>query len=426
MLLADDLKLAFIHIPKTGGSSVTAALIPYITPKRRKPAIPVGDKHWQSRFHITRNMHSRYRESSTKIPDGYKVFSVVRNPWERFASIYWNFGKGKSIEDFCITLLKKGEKSRWTQLPYLTDRRGKMAVDTIVRFENIETEFKSLTGIDLPHHNKKIHPPYESLYDPFFIRTVQHMLREDIEYFGYKRPYIQRMQTMDKDISILVPSRGRPGMFSEFIESIRSTATSQERIEVLVYVDMNDPSLEKYIVQKSEMVRVLVGVPQPIGESWNALAVESSGSILMMGNDDQVYITKGWDDVVRDTASKYNDDIYCLWFDDTINGPKHCAFPIISRKWYETVGYFVPEVFGHLYVDTWIFDIAKRINRFEYIPSVVCEHRHCTADETAKTARGRKRNDPKIYESTEDDRKRDAEKLKVVMECSDTLSFHTS
>ena len=81
-----------------------------------------------------------------------------------------------------------------------------------------------------------------------------------------------------------------------------------------------------------------------------------------------------------------------MWFNDGINGEKHCAFPIISKKWFHTVGHFTPGIFNFLYNDTWIFDIAKRIGRAHYIPHVTTEHLHFTTgksevDETTKRNR---------------------------------------
>ena len=50
-----------------------------------------------------------------------------------------------------------------------------------------------------------------------------------------------------------------------------------------------------------------------------------------------------------------------MWMDDRINRENHCAFPIVSRKWCETLGYFTPGVFHFGYNDTWVFDIAQRV-----------------------------------------------------------------
>ncbi len=74
-----------------------------------------------------------------------------------------------------------------------------------------------------------------------------------------------------------------------------------------------------------------------VGILWQK--IPGIGDVIIMGNDDLIYRTPEWDNILIKELSTIKDDIYCAWFDDGINGEKHCAFPIISRKWVETLGY---------------------------------------------------------------------------------------
>ena len=105
-------------------------------------------------------------------------------------------------------------------------------------------------------------------------------------------------------------------------------------------------------------------------QSWNDLYAKSVGDILIMGNDDLVYRTSLWDLRIEKESERFEDEIYCMWMDDMINDDRHCAFPIVSRKWCETLGYFTPGVFEFGYNDTWVYDIAKRIGRCKWIGQV--------------------------------------------------------
>ena len=49
MLVSDNHKFVFIHIPKTGGSSMTAVLAPFL--RKPKPVPPDGTHGWQDRHH---------------------------------------------------------------------------------------------------------------------------------------------------------------------------------------------------------------------------------------------------------------------------------------------------------------------------------------------------------------------------------------
>ena len=170
---------------------------------------------------------------------------------------------------------------------------------------------------------------------------------------------------MGKMITILCPTRGRPDLAKSMEISVHET--TQDRVKVLFYIDHDDPS--KYNVEK-----FLVGKRPQLSEHWNMLYKLSKGDPIIMANDDVIFITKDWDLILNEKLTNYKDDIYCAWFDDGFNGEKHCAFPIISRKWINTLGYLTSGLFKTLYNDTWIFDIAKQLKRCCYIPEVKIKH----------------------------------------------------
>jgi glycosyl transferase/beta-hydroxylase protein BlmF len=237
---------------------------------------------------------------------------------------------------------------------------------------------------------------------------------------------------MDKEalemISILTPSRERIHRLGYFIESALTTANARggDNVELLFYVDEDDPERALYErLNVSPHIKVIVGPPESVSKTWNVLAKEAKGDILMMGNDDQVFHTKNWPEKLYNEVAKYEDDIYVAWFEDGINGAKHCAFPIVSRKWYETLGYFTPGVFNFGYNDTWIFDLGIRVKRCHFIPDIYVEHQHFTANKSAYDntyARNRTQErgnlyqlDAVIWSETEKQRAQDAQKLRKVM-----------
>jgi glycosyl transferase/beta-hydroxylase protein BlmF len=236
-----------------------------------------------------------------------------------------------------------------------------------------------------------------------------------------------------KTISLLCPTRGRPDSVARFICSVMETATFPERVEILLYIDLDDGSIEQYrellnsdtYPELSRLLRceALWGEPIGISKSWNVLAAKCKGDLLCLSNDDQVYADKGWDVVIDMETRKFPDKIYCMWFNDGINGPNLCAFPIVSRTWYETLGYFTPDLFAYFYVDTWIMDIAKRVRRLHYIPHVFVEHMHFTQaksgyDDTYKRNRpeGRISQERMLFESTAHKRQEEAVKLQTVID----------
>jgi len=226
-------------------------------------------------------------------------------------------------------------------------------------------------------------------------------------------------------ISILTPSRGRPEMAARFASSVIDTAYIPEDIELLFYVDNDDPRLSAYAdwhLICPGNVKVIIGEPMRTSMSWNILAKQCTGDILIMGNDDMMYRTEGWDHILLKRIAQFKNGIYVAYFDDGINGESHAAFPIVSRLWYETLGYFTRESFHFLYTDTWISDIGKKLDRMCFIPEVMCEHLHFTtgkmqADETTMRPRrgNAKEQDKDLYEGTDQIRQREADKLRKRM-----------
>ncbi len=162
-------------------------------------------------------------------------------------------------------------------------------------------------------------------------------------------------------ISILCPSRGRPDLAKKMIESALSTATAP--IEILLYLNEDDPELEKYKKLISSKY-YQIGPDRSPGYSWNKLAEECHGDILFLLGDDATFETKGWDRLVEEEFSKIPDRIACVYpvvpGIKKVNNPHFC----VHRNWVNTLGYFIPPHFWHWYVDTWTRELAQQIGRY--------------------------------------------------------------
>ncbi|MBD2089566.1 hypothetical protein H6F67_06835 [Microcoleus sp. FACHB-1515] len=193
------------------------------------------------------------------------------------------------------------------------------------------------------------------------------------------------MLNANATISLLAPTRGRPEQAVRLALSVLQTASQPKRVELLFYVDNNDAEQTNYIQafqqHKSQFDRFLrcalmIGEPIGISKAWNELAARSQGDLLVMAADDQTYNTTGWDDRLLSEIQRFEDEIFCAWFNDGHWGAKLCTFPIVSRRWCLTLGYFTTGLFECLYDDLWIMDLAQRLDRLHYIPNVLTEHLH--------------------------------------------------
>jgi hypothetical protein len=200
------------------------------------------------------------------------------------------------------------------------------------------------------------------------------------------------MSSLQQKISLLCPTRQRPAQALRLILTVLETAQVPQRVEVLFYIDADDPTREDYIKQfqskEAELKQFdrclfLVGDPIGISKAWNELAEKSQGDLLIMAADDQIYNTPGWDTRLDQEVQKYPDRIFCMWFNEGHWGAKLCTFPIVSRQWYSTLSYFTTGMFECLYDDLWITDLAKRVDRLHYIPDILTEHFHWSYGKSA-------------------------------------------
>lgn len=232
--------------------------------------------------------------------------------------------------------------------------------------------------------------------------------------------------------SMLCPTRSRVKRLQLFVKSVHRTCADPSQVELLFYVDDDDPQLDQYRIAVEKMkaaysafrtIELVVGPPISVSRSWNVLAEKCSGNLLMMANDDQMYVDYGWDFYLDQRYGEREDEVFAMFFEDGQYPPDGGDFPIVSRKWYETLGYFTPGIFEFWYNEAWIFDVANRLQRIIRIPRILVDHLHYSEyksvlDDTYKRHRlnfERVNRDSELYNRTSDDRQAAADKLRALM-----------
>ena len=132
----------FIHIPKTGGSSIELAL------GLMKTTNGFGIHKNKAQQHFT---WADYKKKFNRVFDISFKFSVCRNPYDRLISdYYWlpvnAFTNGKTIDefiDYCESIVKKGKYNdgiyadhSMPQYKYIFNENNKLMVNKLFRFEN--------------------------------------------------------------------------------------------------------------------------------------------------------------------------------------------------------------------------------------------------------------------------------------------------
>lgn len=176
----------FVHINKTGGSSIESALnLPFGHKTALQKIQQVGREKW----------------------DAGLSFTVVRNPWDKVLSHYLyrvktnQTGMGeKEIKFNDWVRLTYGEKNSdyydkpkmfMPQMDWICDENGVVLVDEILRFENLAEDFDGLAvkigqSVSLPHLKKTQHGNYYNYYDNESVEIIGNWFQRDIDEFGYR------------------------------------------------------------------------------------------------------------------------------------------------------------------------------------------------------------------------------------------------
>lgn len=226
------------------------------------------------------------------------------------------------------------------------------------------------------------------------------------------------------DYSIIIPTKNRAIAVNELLESIFSTSDNFEKVEICFYIDNDDNESKTCILQLIEKYGKNIKYTSSekklnLSQMWNyAYENISTGEILMLCADDIRFRTKSWDTIIKNEFLKVNDKILLVFGDDLIQNEKLATHSFIHRKWVDISGFWLPPYFCADYVDTWLDDVARKINRIKYLPNVITEHMHFSVNKskydenTAKRLENLKKENPgNIYYEKENERIEHAYKL---------------
>ncbi len=216
--------LLFVHIPKNAGRSVEQALL------QGRGSLDSGGRSVLNRAArwLLRQSASRFAEDhligtidrsfaaqhltfgemqmlSLNI-DGLDPFAICRNPFDRAVSSVFHFRDGGSSApsdpgEFEAMLERwldrpladhNDRAHRRPQSDYLLDQRGNLAVERVLRFENLAEEFavftrqRGLSGVSLAWHGKSQREgSYRDYFTPHARKRIESEFASDLERFGY-------------------------------------------------------------------------------------------------------------------------------------------------------------------------------------------------------------------------------------------------
>lgn len=207
-MISHNEKCIFIHIPKTGGESITSLF---------------NDNNIKIGKHATAQQLRAYLDE--KAWSEYFKFSFVRNPWDLVVSMYFHLRKPLYVEQYRDMLLHptracayacrhtfkeyckaifidrmfqdEEERAEWPvyhfapQLEWLTASNGVLDIDYVGKFENLSNDLSMAFKVIgkqftlLPRLNHSSHQHYSYYYDDDTIEIVAAHYAKDIEAFSY-------------------------------------------------------------------------------------------------------------------------------------------------------------------------------------------------------------------------------------------------
>ena len=222
------------------------------------------------------------------------------------------------------------------------------------------------------------------------------------------------------DISLLLPTRGRPQLLQRLFESLNSTTAALDRLEVVLYIDEDDAPTQG-VTHPSLCLVTLIKPPKEKMGRMNQLCYEASrGRYVMLMNDDVIFRTQGWDRRILESFAKFPDDIALVYGNDLYQGKALPTIPVLSRQFCELMGGVCPRSYQNTYIDLHLFDLFKKLgklgySRLAYHDDLVFEHLHHETGKSSLDATYVKKNereDDRLFIGLEDERWNQAKMLK--------------
>jgi len=222
LIISHSKKFIFVHIYKTGGTSVTASLLPYarfiekITayyPTKKLVSLinkvfglsDNGNK-WINGLHKHAMARDIKEYVGRNVFDDYFKFAFVRNPYDLQVSLYHYIKQHEDHRDSKIAnevsfeefVEREISQKKPLQSDFLMNDKGEIVVDFIGKTENLNDDILSVferlniqsDSIKMTSLNKsKRRADYDSYYTPELKRKVYEYYKKDFEIFGYAREF---------------------------------------------------------------------------------------------------------------------------------------------------------------------------------------------------------------------------------------------
>lgn len=195
------------------------------------------------------------------------------------------------------------------------------------------------------------------------------------------------------DLTIFVPTRGRPESARELQETFQNTCKG--RTEVIFILSTDDPMFTTYLdLQSLGRIRKVIcvspdrrGLVDPLNMGFKKWLenprIFPSYAVGFMGDDHRPR-TIGWDSCYLEALTELSGrcrqrqipGVGLVYGNDLLQGENLPTQIAMTTNIPTTLGRMVPWELSHLYTDTYWRELGKSLNKLTYLPDVIVEHMH--------------------------------------------------
>lgn len=189
---------------------------------------------------------------------------------------------------------------------------------------------------------------------------------------------------MNDKITFVLPSRSRVVSFFETIGNIIENCI-EDNYEIICTLDLDDATMNndvvKSMISKYGKVTAYWGVSNNKVDAINKNCdkIPEDTGIVILVSDDQKFIVKGFDDIIRTDAQTYfpNNKDFCLhYLDGTPARNKIITMNIFGIAFFKRFGYFYNPEYFNVFCDNEVTQIAKITGRYKFINNQIYSHSH--------------------------------------------------
>lgn len=157
-------------------------------------------------------------------------------------------------------------------------------------------------------------------------------------------------------IDVVLASRGNPLRLMSVLTCFDNLASGTNDITYRVIVDEDDELTVKAAKQIPLKIVLHEGSRDiPMAARINEAAMMSTADLVSGAADDTFPLTQHWDGVMQ---TGFDQGFHAFSWQEA-NDPENQTLIVLSRKWLDCIGRFLPEYFPFWFGDTWIAEVHE-------------------------------------------------------------------